>query len=178
MDAFREDLGFDAEDWFADPYLLQSFDVPAVFNATYQQRLVGAGGNFPPLMTNLDETMDFVEAEQPTVSTSQIPVQIPLSQNHGDRFPVEFHHDATLQSFQRPDTVPQPQFIPSTCGLPPSQDNPIQRTLRKRAPKAVTLSAKEWEPYESRIRQLYVHDRLSVEELRKTINKEFGLGAT
>jgi hypothetical protein len=47
----------------------------------------------------------------------------------------------------------------------------------KRAPKAPTISSKSWEPYERRIRELYVHGGRSIEELREIINTESGFTA-
>ncbi len=61
--------------------------------------------------------------------------------------------------------------------VPESQQQQSQSLPRKRTPKVPTISAKKWVPCESRMKELYVHDRKSIEELREIINKEFGLTA-
>jgi hypothetical protein len=61
--------------------------------------------------------------------------------------------------------------------VPESQQQQSQSLSRKRTPKVPTISAKKWIPCESRMKEVYVHDRKSIEELREIINKEFGLTA-
>ncbi|CZR63154.1 uncharacterized protein PAC_13051 [Phialocephala subalpina] len=58
------------------------------------------------------------------------------------------------------------------------QQQPSRSLLRKRAPKAQTMSAKSWRPCEGRLKQLYVHDGKSIKELREILNREFGFTAT
>lgn len=49
---------------------------------------------------------------------------------------------------------------------------------RKRAPKAPTISAKKWKLHETRLKQLYVHEGKSYEEVGDILNKELGFTAT
>jgi hypothetical protein len=61
---------------------------------------------------------------------------------------------------------------------PPSSSHKVsQSSVRKRAPKAPTMSANSWRPCESRIQELYVHEGKSLEELRDIVNREFGIRA-
>ncbi len=53
-----------------------------------------------------------------------------------------------------------------------------QPAPRKRAPKASTMSAKKWEPAESRIRQLFLDEERSYKEVMDIVNQEFGFTAT
>jgi len=85
-------------------------------------------------------------------------------------------------------------FLPTSQAIPSPQQhntrivdisNPTgnhqqdaHKLARKRAPKASTMSAKKWEPCENRLRQLYVNERKSIEEVREIVNKEFRLSAT
>lgn len=55
---------------------------------------------------------------------------------------------------------------------------PAESLSRKRAPKARTMSAKDWKPHQNRIRQLYVAEGKSINELRDIMNKELGITAT
>ena len=53
-----------------------------------------------------------------------------------------------------------------------------QPATRKRAPKASTMSAKKWEPAESRIRQLFLNEERNYKEVMDIVNQEFGFTAT
>ena len=61
-----------------------------------------------------------------------------------------------------------PPPLPSDLG---AASNP------KRRKKASTMSAEKWKPAETRIRQLYVKEGKSINELRAAINAEFGFEA-
>lgn len=61
--------------------------------------------------------------------------------------------------------------------LPPNCRKVSQSSARKRAPKAPTMSANSWKPYERRIQQLYVQERKPLKELREIVNREFGITA-
>jgi hypothetical protein len=54
----------------------------------------------------------------------------------------------------------------------------VHLAARKRAPKAPTMSVKKWEPAEGRIRQLFVDEERTYEDVMDTVNKEFGFTAT
>ncbi|KAF4629078.1 hypothetical protein G7Y89_g9078 [Cudoniella acicularis] len=64
------------------------------------------------------------------------------------------------------------------ANLPLSQQYSSQSSIRKRAPKAPTMTAEIWKPCEPRIKQLYADEGRSYKELGEVINKEFGLTAT
>ncbi|KAH8654630.1 hypothetical protein BGZ60DRAFT_343054, partial [Tricladium varicosporioides] len=51
------------------------------------------------------------------------------------------------------------------------QQQKSQLSTRKRALKAATISATNWKPHEGRIRQLYVTEKKTIEELRDIMNK-------
>ena len=86
-------------------------------------------------------------------------------------FAQELHPDWTTGGpFQSQQSLP--------VDNPPSSSRGIsQSSARKRAPKAPTISANTWKPCESRIQQLYVQEGKSLEELRETVNREFGITA-
>lgn len=63
-------------------------------------------------------------------------------------------------------------------GVPAAQQLRPRYSAGKRAPKAPTLNAKRWKPYEGRIEQLYVRDGKSIGEVREIINREAGFTAT
>jgi hypothetical protein len=52
------------------------------------------------------------------------------------------------------------------------------RQPKKRAPKAPTMFAKDWKPYEFRIRELRIEEKKSDKEVQDIVNKEYGLKAT
>ena len=68
------------------------------------------------------------------------------------------------------------EILPS-YDTPDIQQSASARAAQKRAPKAPTISFQSWKPYERRIRQLYVHERKSIEELQEIINAESGFTA-
>ena len=53
----------------------------------------------------------------------------------------------------------------------------VRSSTGKRGPKAPTMTAKKWEPSETRIRELWVHQEKSIRELREMVNEEFGFAA-
>jgi hypothetical protein len=77
----------------------------------------------------------------------------------------------------RQNTFSRTQDDRSLNNVPEGQQPQSQSLPRKRTPKVPTISAKKWIPCESRMKEVYVHDRKSIEELREIINKEFGLTA-
>ena len=178
MENFGEDF-FGAEE-LADPYPPTSFGTPILFNAGFDlQEGLDYLAHYSPLSTtNYNTTTDFLSTEWSNATTSQNMFQHHIPQSSGDAFPTVILDSAILPSFQRPESTPQSQYNLPVQNIPSNYDQQNQTTLRKRARKAKTIPAKRWEPYEPRIRQLFVHDGLSVEDLRKTINKEFGLNAS
>lgn len=59
-----------------------------------------------------------------------------------------------------------------------SAQNPNISAKPKRAPKAMTMSAKKWAPCKNRIQQLYVAEHRPLKYVRETVNREFALSAT
>jgi hypothetical protein len=124
-----------------------------------------------PIQTvSLDDTMSFAQLYQ----------QIPFE-------PLALHIDDSLvppltRFAQNSMSFAQNELFQAQVNLPadnvPCQLQPSQFLIRKRAPKAPTISAKNWKPCENRIKELYVHDNKYMEEVREIINKEFGLTAT
>jgi len=70
------------------------------------------------------------------------------------------------------------QIAPPILNQPVNQQQPAQVSTNKRAQKASTMSAKRWAPHKNRIRQLYVSEAKSLEELREVMNRELGINLT
>lgn len=96
-------------------------------------------------------------------------------------------HSLTPPKFpptQNPPTSAQNKFLsqvqdnPRVIELANSQRQTSQLSTRKRAPKAATISATNWKPHEGRIRQLYVTEKKTIEEMRDIMNKDLGMEAT
>lgn len=68
------------------------------------------------------------------------------------------------------------EILPS-YDTPDIQQSASAQAAQKRAPKVPTISFQSWKPYEKRIRELYVHERKSIEELQEIINAESGFTA-
>jgi hypothetical protein len=123
-----------------------------------------------PIQTvSLDDTISFAELYQ------QTPFE-PLALNNDSLVPplTGFAQDST--------SFAQNELFQAQVNLPadnvPCQLQQSQFLNRKRAPKAPSISAKNWKPCENRIKELYVRDSKYMEEVREIINKEFGLMAT
>ncbi|KAE8452639.1 hypothetical protein EG329_013898 [Mollisiaceae sp. DMI_Dod_QoI] len=85
-------------------------------------------------------------------------------------------HD--VPSFRQNDAPSHDQNLLPVLDQTFDRQQPSQYVTRKRAPKAPTMSAKKWKPHEDRIRQFYVKEGKSIEELREIMNKELGIAAT
>jgi hypothetical protein len=85
-------------------------------------------------------------------------------------------HDATTYAqdvidFQLPSSTPTNNTIQR-------QPQPSHASIKRRAPKASTMSEERWKPAERRIKQLYHDDNDAQEDLRRIVNNEFGFSAT
>jgi hypothetical protein len=72
----------------------------------------------------------------------------------------------------------QSQIVPSILKQPVNQHQPAEVSTNKRARKASTMSAMQWAPHKNRVRQLYVSEAKSLEELREIMNTELGINLT
>ena len=77
-----------------------------------------------------------------------------------------------------------PDFIAAQYGSHPQATNILSSTRhsriqppRTRNKKASTMSAKKWKPAENRIKELWVDEEKTVDELRDLVNSEFGFTA-
>ena len=179
MNTFSEEFGFDTEELLTNSYPPAPSSVPGFLNATYHDLQIPANPveYYPSSMINFSQAMEFTMSEPSMMHTSQTPFQLPLSQSSGGGPPIGFHNAAALEPFQQPETILQSQHSLSDQNFPSSQYNTNQTTADNRTPKNTTVPAKKWKPAESRIRQLYVHEGLSIDDLRKVINEEFGFNA-
>ena len=98
---------------------------------------------------------------------------IAFERNHP---PPVLNHDEFL--YQQPINSFQNNYPLPILDQLPSRQPETQLPTQKRAPKAPTMSNKTWEPHYSRIRQLYVKEGKSFENLREILNKELGINAT
>jgi hypothetical protein len=72
----------------------------------------------------------------------------------------------------------QSQIAPPILDQPVNQHQPAQLSTNKRARKASTMSTMKWAPHKNRMRQLYVSEAKSLEELREVMNRELGMNLT
>jgi hypothetical protein len=72
----------------------------------------------------------------------------------------------------------QSQIAPSILDQPVNQQQPAQVSTNKRARKASTMSIMKWAPHKNRMKQLYVSEAKSLEELREVMNRELGMNLT
>jgi len=72
----------------------------------------------------------------------------------------------------------QSQIAPPILDQPVNQHQPAQASTNKRARKAPTMSTMKWAPHKNRMRQLYVTEAKSLEELREVMNRELGMNLT
>jgi hypothetical protein len=98
--------------------------------------------------------------------------------DNGDMLPPDHLPTHNFSSFRQNDVFSQSQNALPVLDQPFNQQQPAQILTRKRAPKAPTMSAKDWKPHKNRVRQLYVSQGKSIEELREIMNRELGITAT
>jgi hypothetical protein len=72
----------------------------------------------------------------------------------------------------------QSQIALPILDQPVNQHQPAQASTNKRAPKTSTMSTMMWAPHKNRLRQLYVSEAKSLEELREVMNRELRMNLT
>lgn len=102
----------------------------------------------------------------------------PTSYANDSIMPPDHTSAHNFSSFWQNNASSQSQNALPDLDQPSNRQRPAQFLTGKRAPKAPTMSAKDWNPHKDRIRQLYVSKGKSIEELREIMNREFGITAT
>jgi len=133
---------------------------------------------FPALDERLKDSMNVAWAEPHAISPPEMSLRCPTIYVNSSFMPPDHTSVHNFTSFQQNNVSSQSQNALPVLDQPFHRQQPAQILTRKRAPKAATMSAKKWKPHKNRIRQLYVSDSKSIEELGEIMNKELGITAT
>jgi hypothetical protein len=208
MDLGDDDTRFEREDIPShshSEHSLEPFSLPITY--TNSQHSVDPSQALPAFDGTLVDTVAFALPEPSSATFSSLtPLHHSISGNISTPDHTDAHNFSSLQQnyvcFQGQIVLPtdsvnigppnhtnpdnfllQYDSSPSQIAQPilnqtVNQQEPAQVLTNKRAQKASTMSAKRWAPHKNRIRQLYVSEAKSLEELREIMNTELGISLT
>ncbi|KAH7417966.1 hypothetical protein BKA64DRAFT_184602 [Cadophora sp. MPI-SDFR-AT-0126] len=175
MDIFNTDMRFEMEDIPPYSYPQTSLE-PSSPDTTHNDynRPVIQLQDIPALDERINGSMEFIWAEPHAILPPETSLQCPAIVN-GVGIPPD---QATAHNFSSCDDFSRNHNAVPTLDQPSNQRPTTPFVTRKRAPKAPTMHAKDWEPHKDRIKRLYVSEHKSIEELREIMNTELGISAT
>jgi hypothetical protein len=142
------------------------------------QRPVTLPQGIPALDERINDSMNSAWAEPHAIFPPETSLRCPTIYVNGSIMPPAHTSAHNFSSFRQNNVFSQSQNVSPVLDQPFNRQQPAQFLTRKRAPKAPTMSAKNWKPHKNRIRQLYVSEGRSIKELREIMNKELGITAT
>lgn len=179
MDSFGDDMRFETEEAPPHSHLQTSLGPSSFYTSRIgSQHSITRPQGFPTPDTRLNDSVDFAWTDPLAIFLSETSLLYPTIHANASIMPPDYMPAHNFLSFPQNNVSSQSQNVFPVLEQPFNQQQPAQILTRKRAPKAPTMSAKTWEPHKDRIRQLYVTERKSIEELREMMNKELGITAT
>ena len=179
MDTFGDDMWFEMEG-FPPHSHPQALLEPCSLHTTRlnSQHSVPPPEGFPVLDEALKNSMS-VEWKEPYARfPPETSVQCTTTYINGSVMPPDCTAADNFSWFPQNNVSPQNKHELPVLDQPFNRQRLAQFPTRKRAPKAPTISAKNWASHQDRIRQLYVSEGKSIEELREIMNQELGITAT
>lgn len=180
MEGFGRDLSFDMDEahLYSRP---QAPDELSSSNTMHHnsQSLVAPSQRFLAPDSGSNDSMNFVCTESHSTLALELLPPYPVSNTNNSAMALDPASAKNFLPHHKVNRPSQPYHLPLVLDPQPLfQDQTAQSSLRKRAAKAATISAEKWKPHYDRIKQLYVREGKSVEELRRIMNEELSLDAT
>lgn len=179
MDDFGDDARFEMEEFLPHPLPQASLEPSWLYTTHIDSRSAfPLPQGFPALDEILNSTMDFAREEPHAMFPPKTSGLGSTMYANNSIIPIDHISAHDFLSFRQNDAPSHNQNLLPVLDQPFNRQQPSQLVIRRRAPKAPIMSAKKWKPHENRIRQLYVKEGKSIEELREIMNKELGIAAT
>jgi hypothetical protein len=134
--------------------------------------------SFSALNERLEASTNFAWAQPQAIFTLETSLWFPTISVDGNIISPANTGAHNFSLFRQNNVSSQSQNALPVLDQPFDQQQPSQFVFQKRAPKAPTMSAKNWKPHKNRIRQLYVSEGKSIKKLHEIMNKELGITAT
>jgi len=175
MDSFSTDMRSEMEEFPPYSYPQTSLEPSSLYTTRidFKRPVIQLQG-IPALDERLNGSMNFAWAEPHTIFPPETSLQCPAIVNSSSIPPDHM----TAHNFSPCDVSSQNQNALPTLDQPSNRRPSAQFVTRKRAQKAPTMPAENWEPHKDRIKKLYVSEGKSIEELRGIMNKELEISAT
>lgn len=156
MDNIGNDLRFEMEDFLPLSHPQTSLEHSSLDMACVDaQRSVIPPPSSPALYERLDDSTTFSWAEPHAEFLPETSTLSPAIYTSDSIMPPDHTSAHNYSSFQQNNVSSQNQTVLPASNQCLNQQGPAQISTRKRAPKAQTISAKNWKPHEGRIRELY-----------------------
>ncbi|KAH6671098.1 hypothetical protein B0J14DRAFT_595317 [Halenospora varia] len=179
MDSFGHDMHFEMKEVPLRSHPQTSLEPSSLYTTRIHSRhSVTLPQGIPTIDERLNDSMNFAWAEPHAIFPLETSLQCPTTYVNGSIMPPDQASVHNFSSFRQNNVSSQSQNALPVLDQSFNRQRPAQCLTRKRTVKAPTMSAENWKPHKNRIRQLYVSEGKSIEELREIMNKDLGITAT